>query len=378
VLAAAAAPLAPRQVALEDACGRRLSDDLRALVDLPTSDNSAMDGWAFAGPPPWRVVADIPAGHPTAHQLRQGECASIVTGAPVPGGVTGVLPVEHSTIDLTGVRPTARADLTRSHIRRAGEEARIGDVLLPGGTTVSPPVIGLAAASGHDTLCVVPPAHVDVLVLGDELVLAGVPAPGQVRDALGPQLPGWLDALGCGAVRTTRVRDEPDLLDMAIAASTADILLTTGGTGPGPRDHVRAAVTRAGGRLVVDGVHVKPGHPMLLASLPSGRWLVGLPGNPYAACVALLTLVQPLLAALQGALPGEPATVLIGSDEPGRVGDGHRLLPVRATGGVAEVLPSCGSAMLRGLAQASGLAVIPPEGAMSGAWVEHLPLPWQR
>jgi molybdopterin molybdotransferase len=117
---------------------------------------------------------------------------------------------------------------------------------------------------------------------------------------------------------------------------------------------------------------------MLLASLPSGRWLVGLPGNPYAACVALLTLVQPLLAALQGALPGEPATVVIGSDEPGRVGDGHRLLPVRATGGVAEVLPSCGSAMLRGLAQASGLAVIPPEGAMSGAWVEHLPLPWQR
>jgi len=161
-------------------------------------------------------------------------------------------------------------------------------------------VLGLAAATGHDTLVVIPPASVDVFILGDEITGSGPPAPGRTRDALGPQLPAWLNALGAAPPSIGRLPDRLADLTDALTASRADLIVTTGGTSVGPRDHVRAAVAQAGGQIIVEGVHVKPGHPMLLAALPDDRWLVGLPGNPLAACAALLTLVGPLLNGLHG------------------------------------------------------------------------------
>lgn len=374
-----ALPLAPRLLGLESAIGCLMAADLVALTDLPVTDMSAMDGWAVAGPPPWQVVADLPAGRLLGHRLAEGQCARIATGAVVPDGADAVLPVERSLIGTTGVRPldASTTGRPRTHIRPAGEEAGRGDVLLPAGTLVTPPVVGLAAAAGHDTLLVVPPATVDAFVLGDELSGSGPPAPGRTRDALGPQLSAWLDAFGAASPSIVRLPDRLDDLSAALAASRADLIITTGGTSVGPRDFVREAVAQAGGRVVVDGVHVKPGHPMLLAALPGDRWLVGLPGNPLAACVALLTLVRPLLDHLHGLGPAPTVTAKLATAEPGRPGDGHRLLPVRLGGDrTATVLPSCGSAMLRGLAQATGLAAIPPPGAAAGDEVEYLPLPW--
>lgn len=371
-------PLPPSSLPLPAAVGRALAADLVALSDLPVADASAMDGWVVAGRPPWRVVGDLSAGRLLGRPLADGECAAITTGAVVPAGADCVLPIEHSIRDAAGVRPDDPARPGRRHIRPRGEESRAGDVLLPAGTELTPPALGLAAAAGHDTVMVVPPATVDVLVLGDELSDRGLPVPGLIRDALGPQLPAWLVACGAAVSHVVRLSDCADDLDAAVSASGGDLVLTTGGTGPGPRDHVRSAVLRAGGRLVVDGVDVKPGHPMLLAAMPGGRWLAGLPGNPFAACAALVTLVQPLLDTLHGFARRGEGAVQLGSDQPGRTGDGHRLLPARREGDTAVVLPSCGSAMLRGLAQASGLVVIPPRGAWAGASTTYLPFPWCR
>lgn len=378
--AAAAVPLAARRMPLQAACGSLLAADLVALTDLPVTDTSAMDGWAVAGCPPWRVVADLPAGLLLDHPLTGGQCARIATGAVVPDGADAVLKVERSRLDAAGVRPSDpdTAPAPRSNIRAAGEEAARGDVLLPAGTVVTPPVLGLAAAAGHDTLLVTPPATVDVFVLGDELSFAGPAVPGRTRDALGPQLPAWLGAFGAAPPLMVRLHDRLADLTAALTTSQADLIITTGGTSVGPRDHVHAAIANAGGRLVVEGVHVKPGHPMLLASLPGDRWLVGLPGNPFAACAALLTLVRPLLDGLHGLGVAATVTATLTTAEPGRPGDGHRLLPVRlGENGSAAVLPSCGSAMLRGLARATGLVVVPPPGAAAGDEVEYLPLPWQ-
>jgi molybdopterin molybdotransferase len=222
-----------------------------------------------------------------------------------------------------------------------------------------------------------PRATVDAFVMGDELTASGPPAPGRTRDALGPQLPAWLTAFGATTPLVVRLLDNLCDLTVVLSRSVADLVITTGGTSVGPRDHVRDAVAQAGGRVVVDGVHVKPGHPMLLAELPGGRWMVGLPGNPLAACAALLTLVGPLLDGLHGLPPAPTLTATLATAEPGRPGDGHRLLPVRlGADDIAAVLPSCGSAMLRGLALASGLVVVPPPGAAAGDEVEYLPLPW--
>ena len=208
-LAGRVPPLAACSVPLPQACGRALAEDVTALADLPSADNAAKDGWAVAGPPPWRVVADMAAGGKTGRPLSPGECAAVATGAVVPAGTHAVLPIEDSDRDALGVRPTSRAMQGRTHIRRAGEEACAGDLLVRAGSWLTPPVVGLAAAAGHDCLTVVPAARVDVLLLGDELVTAGTPPLGLVRDALGPQLPAWLAALGvaprrCCGCRTCR------------------------------------------------------------------------------------------------------------------------------------------------------------------------------
>jgi molybdopterin molybdotransferase len=381
LLAAQATPLPPQNLPLRDALGCLLAADLTALGDLPAADNSAMDGWAVAGSPPWRVMADLPVGRLYGHRLQAGQCVRIATGATVPDGTDAVVPVEDSMTGASGVRPTTvrwpEPGGLRSHIRRTGEEASRGDSLLPAGTIVTPPVVGLAAAAGNDTLLVVPTATVDVFILGDELLDAGVSGAGQTRDALGPQLPGWLHSFGVAPRTVRRLPDNLAVLTAALTASDAHVLVTTGGTSVGPRDHVRAAVEQSGGCLLVDGVDVKPGHPMLLASLPGDRWLVGLPGNPLAACVTMLTLIEPLLTALHGRQPRPQGRVLLATAEPGRLGDGHRLLPVALAGdGTAVVQPSCGSAMLRGLAAATGLAVIDPSGAAAGQEVRYLALPW--
>src|SRR5665647_169368 len=153
---AAALPLTACLLPLQEAGGCLLATDLIALTDLPVTDTSAMDGWAVAGSPPWRVVADLPAGRVLEHRLDDGQCARIATGAVVPDGADAVLQVERSLCDTTGVRPSDpdAALAPRTHIRRAGEEAGRGDVLVPAGTVVTPPVLGLAAAAGYDTLLV--------------------------------------------------------------------------------------------------------------------------------------------------------------------------------------------------------------------------------
>jgi molybdopterin molybdotransferase len=244
---------------------------------------------------------------------------------------------------------------------------------------VTPAVLGLAAAVGHDELLVADHVAVDLFVLGDELIQEGVPSAGRTRDALGVQLPGWIHGLGGCPTAPVHLRDDPKRLISALSGSNARLVVTTGGTSVGRRDHVRSAVRAMRGRLLVDGVQVKPGHPMLLAELDRGRILMGLPGNPLAACVALMTLAQPLLGALTGS-PRSPVprdTVVLTADEAPRKSDVHRLLPARRSpDGLATVLPSCGSAMLRGLAQADGLLVLPPGGGRAGDSVAFLRLPW--
>jgi molybdopterin molybdotransferase len=166
------------------------------------------------------------------------------------------------------------------------------------------------------------------------------------------------------------VPDDAGELSRALGDSGGHVVVTTGGTAAGPVDHLHAVLARGGARLVVDGVAVRPGHPMLLARLADGRPLVGLPGNPLAAVSGLLTLLGPLLAAATGlAVPGRHVRLA-------RPVTGHphdsRLVPVR------EGTPAlhAGPAMLRGLAEADGLAVIPPGGAGADELVELLPLPW--
>lgn len=377
-------------VPLGAALGRVLSGSLLALTDLPSFDTSAMDGWAVAGTGPWTVREEgaVLAGHAPAAVLADGEAVRIATGARVPAGATAVIRSEHSRTEQSGVTPGSllhtlhalREVLPRQDIRPRGQECRAGDRLLAAGSVVTPAVLGLAAAAGYDTLPVLPRPRVEILVLGDELLTAGLPHEGLIRDALGPMLGPWLEALGAEVLATRRIGDDAEELYAAVTGSTADLLITTGGTAAGPVDHLHRVLDAAGATLLVDGVKVRPGHPMLLARLAGAdpRHLVGLPGNPLAAVSGLLTLAEPLLAALAGhsrAPYGAPGGAAVQDEVQGHPHD-TRLVPVVRRADRAVPLHYNGPAMLRGIAAADGLAVVPPGGARSGQHLEILGLPW--
>ncbi|MGA5894866.1 molybdopterin molybdotransferase MoeA [Streptomyces venetus] len=374
--AARAARRAPVSVPLAAALGLTLATPLDALTDLPSFDTSAMDGWAVAGPAPWDVRDEgILAGHAAPTPLTDGEAVRIATGARIPPDTTAVLRSEHGRTDDKGRLYATGAVAPGQDIRPRGQECRTGDQLLPVGTLVTPAVLGLAAAAGYDAVGAVPRPRAEVLVLGDELLTEGLPHDGLIRDALGPMLEPWLRALGAEVVAVRRVRDDAGALHRAITTSDADVLVTTGGTAAGPVDHVHPTLRRIGAELLVDGVKVRPGHPMLLARTTETQHLVGLPGNPLAAVSGLLTLAEPLLRTLAARTPPEPYTLPLRDTVQGHPYD-TRLVPVVLRGDQAVPLHYNGPAMLRGIAAADALAVVPPGGSRAGQEAELLDLPW--
>ena len=377
-----AIPLAPVDVPLVAATGRTLTRAVTALQSLPHYASSAMDGWAVNGTGPWILTG--PGQH-----LSVGQASVIATGGLVPGGAEAILRKESGQVFLAAAgKPvlSLNADAKpgeprrAQHIRPAGEEATAGEVLIPRGTVLNPAHVALAAVAGHDTVQVQAKPSVAVVLTGSEVITSGVPAPGQVRDTFGPQLGPIVSMLGGTPRDPLRIGDSCNewlaaLGAPASAGKPADVTITTGGTGRSATDHFRAAVAALGGRLLLDGVAMRPGHPAVLAELPDGRFIVGLPGNPLAALMALLSIGAPLLAAL-GNMP-LPALdqVVSGNDiepAPGRT----RLLPCKMIQGLAFPTEHTGSGMMRGLARADGVLVVPPAGVDSGGPVPYLPLPW--
>lgn len=369
---AAGVSTAPLELPLDACAGAVLAAPLLALTPLPSFDTCAMDGWAVAGAGPWRIVGEVLAGRAWSGRLSDGAAVGIATGAPVPAGATGVLPVENGT--LSGDLVSGPVEPGR-HVRRAGEECAAGDALLPAGSVVTAAVLGLAAAAGHDRLAVHPRPSVVALVTGDELLDSGLPRDGLVRDALGPQLARLVSAAGGELFGLQHLADDADLLATALAGAAADLVVTTGASSAGPADHLRGVLADLGAQVLVDGVACRPGHPQLLARLPDGRLVVGLPGNPLAALVAAVTVLAPALAGLGGRPLPAPRAALLATSV--RAADlDTRLVPVRLRGLTAEPTRHTGSGMLRGAALADALAVVPPGPSLeAGAEVEVLPLP---
>ncbi|MBG6183264.1 molybdopterin molybdotransferase [Arthrobacter sp. CAN_A214] len=398
----AARPLPYQTVTLADALGQTLAEPVSPLQPIPHYASSAMDGWAVSGPPPWTLVSpevheDHPWRRPAPHSdsgtvaLEPGQATFILTGGVVPGNTDGVLRTEHGQIrgDLLDRNEAARPDepVPGEHIRPAGEEAEKDIEAIPAGVVLNPAQIALAAVCGHDTLAVLRAPRVSLLMTGDEVIEAGLPHAGQVRDTFGPQLPAFVAMLGGHVDVAGRAKDDLDDVVAAISAeatdgfslarASGDVLITTGGTGSSSADHIRRALTVLDAEMVIDGIAMRPGHPTLLAKLPDGRFLVGLPGNPLAAMMAMLTVVGPLLAGLRGAPLEVPQQVLCGEQfEPleGR----SRLVPFHWSEGRAMPSGHQRSGMLRGLASADGVLVVPAEGCTVDQPVPAVRLPWVR
>ncbi|MFC0545803.1 molybdopterin molybdotransferase MoeA [Kutzneria chonburiensis] len=365
----AAEPLEAITVDLGGALGLALAEHLPALVSLPLCDTSAMDGYAVRGTGPWQVIGRRLAGACTSGAaLEPGQALEIATGAPIPLGTWAVLPVELSALEGS----TVAGELPgKHHIRRRGEDIPRGRRVLQAGSVVTPAALGLAASVGYDVLRVHRRPRVRVVVSGDELLTTGLPTHGQVRDAIGPLLPGLITAAGGELLDTQFVADRAGALSESLACDDVDVVAVCGSTSVGPADHLRPVLGALKADVLVDGVACRPGHPQLLAALPDGRHVVGLPGNPFAALAAGHTLLAPLLHGLAGHSPKAPLTGRLRGAVTARATE-TRLVPAVRTDDALVPVGRDRAGNLWGAAMADVLAVVPPQ--WTGPEVEVLPL----
>lgn len=359
-------------IEVKDSVGRTLSRDAQALCDLPTYATSAMDGYAVAGIGPWRIIGEVKAGLPMKGGLAEGQAVGIATGAVIPLGTRGIIRWEIATVSENILEGEV---FENQDIRPAAHECKAGDVLAIAGTELNPGSLGLLSAAGLDHVWVTCKPRVALVLFGDEIQLEGIPSDGLVRDALGPQLPGWLEKLGCQVISTKFISDEISLVIQAIndGLAHADIVITTGGTAHGPRDFLHEALLSINAQILIDTVAVRPGHPMLLARLHQCA-VLGLPGNPQSAIVALMSLGAPVIASMLGQSASELPTVVTRSVLTAPA-DFTRLIIGNIVDGQFEVGQYLGSAMLRGLAHATGFAVVTQELTAEGDSVRWLSLP---
>jgi molybdopterin molybdotransferase len=365
-------PKSTLQLPLAQAINMVLAQDLAADIDLPPAHTSMMDGYAVFGPGPWRIVGELHAGSFLPY-LETGCALKVSTGAHLPPHCTFVIPQELATL-FDGDVASKSSFTPGQHIRQPGDEALAGEHIAAAGHLLTPAIAGLAASSGIDEVLVYQPPTVAVIVTGSELTSAGTPGPGQIRDSLSIQVTPWAQYLGAKVNSSINCADDLEELRGAIEKSDGDIVIVTGGSSFGEHDYLRPALEKLGAIYIVSEIWMRPGHPSLLAKLPDGKLIAGLPGNPLAALVSFMTVVAPALRGLSGQSENRMAKIPLANDFPC---DRTRIVPIMQSSGTAEMTQFRGSAMLRGLSHADGLGVISPGDNPAGTLIRVLPLPWR-
>ncbi|HJW34534.1 MAG TPA: molybdopterin molybdotransferase MoeA [Holophagaceae bacterium] len=342
--------------------------------DDPALDRSAMDGVALRagdGLTPRRLLGTLYAGDdPSRFNVGPGEAVAIMTGACLPSGADAVVPVERITRQGDSVTPQ-EGPKPGDHIRRKGEQAKAGAMLLEAGRPWSATRAALAAQIGLEVPLPRRPV-VGIAPTGDELVAN--PAPWQIRDSNGPMLEALAFRLGAEVRRLPRLADDAAALEQALRRlHGVDILLTSGGVSMGEKDLLPGVLQAMGATLLFHRIRLKPGKPMLAARL-GGLTILGLPGNPVSAYLNALLFLPVALARLQGAEALDPWKEGELSEAVSNKGDRPLLHPCLLKEGRLAPLPSKGSADLVRLAQADACAWIPPGGMKAGS-TRYLMLP---
>lgn len=273
-----------------------------------------MDGFAVrcadttTAPVTLHVIAEIPAGAAASQPLEPGQAMAIMTGAPIPPGADGVVPVEDTE------RPSPDQVLIKTpatpgrYIAPRGSDAKAGAVLLKPGTLMDAPKIAVAASIGAAHVQCFARPRVAVLSTGDELVpVDRTPGPTQIRNSNNAMLVALLQRLGCDVADLGSAPDDPAAIRaaMAEALDAADVLFVTGGMSMGTHDYVPAEILNLRFEIQLSKLRIKPGKPFVFATRPDQKFIFGLPGNPVSGFVCTLRLASRLLTRLAGGKPIE-------------------------------------------------------------------------
>ena len=370
---AAVHPLDLLTVPLAEALGSTLRTGVRAAVDLPLFDNSAMDGFAVrfsdvasasaASPVALRVVADLPAGSSLDPAFGTGEAVRIMTGAPLPADADTVVPFEATAGGLTESLGTVRVrEAPRhigAHIRRRGEECAAGTELVPAGVELGPLQLAAIAAANVATVTVSRRPRVAVIATGTELLAPGSELErGQIPESNSLLLAALARSAGSDVILQATVQDVDADLRSAIAdasARDADAIITSGGVSAGAFEVVKTAVSE----MTFVQVAMQPGRPQGFAADPL---MFGLPGNPVSAAVSFEVFVRPALLAMQGRTRIHQRMLRLPAAVGWRSPRGRRqYVPIVFTDDGVAPATERGSHRAGGLARAEGYAVVPAE-----------------
>ena len=386
LLAAARAVDGVEEVDTLAANGRVLACDQVSGLNVPSADNTQMDGYAVraadcaSGSATLRIAQRIPAGTVGA-KLEPGTAARIFTGALIPEGADAVVMQEQCEADgdQVTIKHTPRAG---EWIRRAGEDIVAGSVILPAGTRLRSQELGLAASVGLARLPVRRRVRVAVFFTGDELAMPGEPlAPGAIYNSNRFTLRGLLENLGCEISDYGIVPDSLQATRDTLRAAAAehDLIITSGGVSVGEEDHIKPVV-EAEGRLNMWQIAVKPGKPLAFGEVNrdgGAAFFLGLPGNPVSSFITFLLFVRPFLLRLQGVTGAvAPKAIPLRADfdwtKPDRRNEFLRAR-INDAGGL-DLFPNQGSGVLTSTVWADGLIDNPPGQAIAkGDIVRFIP-----
>ncbi len=301
--------LAIEAVPVADADGRWLAEPVAATRDQPPFDASAMDGWAVRSADvrtaaTLTIVGESVAGRRADVVLQPGQTVRIFTGAPLPEGADRVV-IQEEAERHGDTLTCGPADGSR-YVRPRGCDFRQGQSLLGAGQRLNPWRLALAASAGAGTLTCGLRPRVAILATGEELVEPGAPAgPDQIYNSAAPALAAFVARHGGkGTCLVSAADAEAAILDR-LSGAAFDILVTIGGASVGDHDLVKPALRTLGATVHVEGCAMRPGKPVWFATLPDGRPVLGLPGNPASALVCAELFLAPILARLQGGAPDD-------------------------------------------------------------------------
>ena len=368
-----ARPLPAETVALDEALGRVLTDDVVALRTQPPAALSAMDGYAVRGsdvaraPITLKVIGEVAAGHPFAGKVGPGEAARIFTGGVMPAGSDTVVIQEFTARDADSVTIQKETAAGRN-VRAAGIDFAQDENLLRKGRRLTDRDLMLAAAMNHPRLKVHKRPKVAVLGTGDELVPPGsTPQEGEIVFSNGFALAALARLNGAEVHELGIVRDRVEDIAAAVRHArqlNADILVTTGGASVGEHDLVQRALATEGLELSFWRVALRPGRPVMHGRL-EGMQVLGVPGNPVSSYVCSFLFLVPLIRTLAGRqdIAHLPENARLGSDLPA---NDERADYLRATlqpgpnGPLVTPLPAQDSSLMAPLAKADCLLIREP------------------